>query len=45
VHIKNPERRLSADLDTVGYMRLDVDAKTVDAVDGFLQFVGTLLLL
>ena len=32
-------------LDTVGDMRFDVDAEPVDAVDGLLEFVGTLVLL
>jgi len=36
---------LDADLNAVGDMRLDVDAKSVDAVDGLLQLVGTFLLL
>jgi len=33
------------DLDTVRDVRLDVDAEAVDAVDGFLQFVRSLLFL
>jgi len=33
------------DLDAVGDVRLDVNAEPVDAVDGFLQFVGARLLL
>jgi len=37
--------RQHTDLDAVGDVRLDVNAEPVDAVDGFLQFVGARLLL